>query len=779
MKLTSGNEFRKDINGLRAIAVGLVLLFHFDVAPFQGGFVGVDVFFVISGYLMTQIILSGLQEGRFSFTHFYLRRLARILPALVCMVIAALIIGYFLLLPRNFRKLADEAMQSSTFLVNFGYAKTTGYFAASPTQSWFLHCWSLAVEFQFYIIYPILMSFAWRLGRYRAVFFLMLGLFGASLFACYLQTQNNQMEAFYLLPYRAWEFVVGGLLIFLPALPVKRRFLIQLLGVLLILTVSIEYGSAIVYPGAWAILPVLGAALVILARHDGTFISNPVAQLVGTYSYSLYLWHWLVLAVLKYIGFSPNAKLTVILFVASAVMAWLSYRLIERRFKDALTCKSFRSTVVLVGLNVIAFALCFAIIGADGMPSRISARMLDVEAKTVHRDEYRDGTCFLGPEQQISDLAAACLARQDGKPVLAIWGDSLAAHLYPGIAAQPWAKNYNIVQITASACPIVPMEVVPSRPNCPDIQKKAHSTLLAMRPDILIFAIHGGEVYAPAYVDLVKEFRANGVKNVYVIGALPRWRMESASVIQSENIGNKGQLLFTSSIANLQAILREESIYRPAVVDAGAKYLSVYDALCVKDRCSTLARGELGLSPIQSDTVHFTRQGSEWIAEHVLGPAMGQAERVRDFVLNGSLLTFDVKSRGKKYLGAGWMAPEGWGTWTSSSDRPGVLAVPVNLKQLPGSVRITYWGQLSSAFVREKFELKIMEESTRTIYVDLRNPIVTQTFVLSPASVQEMAESGLLKMEIYAREGRSSKSQGLNDDERVLGFGIRELTLMP
>lgn len=239
--------FRTDINGLRAIAVMAVLLFHFSIQPFRGGFVGVDVFFVISGFLMTGIALRGLARGDFSIVDFYLRRLLRIVPALALLVVVLLTLGTVILLPEAFQRLATDSAYASTFLINLRFAQGTGYFGDNPNTSWLLHCWSLAVEFQFYLLFPIAALAAWRLGRRRGLVTLLVLTILISLPYSYVETARNQMSAFYLLPARAWEFALGGLIALVPALRVLQRQ-VTWLGLSMIGVAILWFDSSWNYP---------------------------------------------------------------------------------------------------------------------------------------------------------------------------------------------------------------------------------------------------------------------------------------------------------------------------------------------------------------------------------------------------------------------------------------------------------------------------------------------------------------------------------------------------
>ncbi|GIK26706.1 MAG: hypothetical protein BroJett006_29520 [Betaproteobacteria bacterium] len=288
--------FRADINGLRAVAVIAVVLFHFRVAGFGGGFVGVDVFFVISGYLMTRIMLGPLAAARFSVFGFYLARARRIFPALAALCALLLLYGWFALSPMDYKLLAKHAGASLLFLSNQVYWKESGYFDADAHEKWLLHTWSLSVEWQFYLLYPLLIVAVHRLFRRQG------GIAGA-LWAVFLASLAwsawlafaNPSKAFFLLPTRAWEMLAGGLVFVhqdaCNRLARKLRWR-EPAGLAAILAASLWLTPDTPWPGLAALLPVAGAALVLLDSGGRTLLLGSAAlQGIGRWSYSIYLWH--------------------------------------------------------------------------------------------------------------------------------------------------------------------------------------------------------------------------------------------------------------------------------------------------------------------------------------------------------------------------------------------------------------------------------------------------------------------------------------------------------
>lgn len=303
------SAFRHDINGLRAWAVLVVMLFHFGIPGFSGGFVGVDIFFVISGYLMGGIIIGGLEErgGRkFSVWNFYLSRARRILPALLVLCAILLVLGWFVLLPTYYRALGGHVLTSALFLSNIKYWLEAGYFDSASHEKWLLHTWSLSVEWQFYLLLPLLLWGVWRFWPGRRNAFIALSVcFGASLGLSIWLTAFRPEAAFFLFPTRAWEMLAGTLIAMrggVNAYAPWQRQACEGLGFSM-MAIAVFTANPETWPGGYAVLPVLGAMLVLIAnRQDSPLTAPAVLQRLGDWSYSVYLWHWPVVVALAYLG---------------------------------------------------------------------------------------------------------------------------------------------------------------------------------------------------------------------------------------------------------------------------------------------------------------------------------------------------------------------------------------------------------------------------------------------------------------------------------------------
>ncbi len=442
--------YRPEIDGLRAVAVSLVVLFHAGFG-FPGGYVGVDVFFVISGYLITALVRREFERGQFSLAGFWERRARRILPALAAVVVATLVAGWFLLLPREYAALGKSAAFQAVFAANFYFWRTNlgGYFAGDANEMPLLHTWSLAVEEQFYVLLPItLLGLARFSPRRQGPIWLILCAAGgaASLLAgWYWLRTGHRVLAFYLLPARAWELLLGSALAVLPAIPARPWFreLLACLGLAGILLPACWYSDKTPFPGLAALPPCLGAAGIIWGTTPGTLPSRnaslgrllalPPLVFVGLISYSLYLWHWPIFAFAKYraAGEPLSPPTRALLLLLAGVLAVLSWRWIETPFRRRRICASQPGIYAFAALSLLAVLLGGgAILLLHGLPGRLPAALRNALATNPEDD------LLFAREMTTEDIAAEKLV-PFGKidptaPVdVLVWGDSHAMAALP------------------------------------------------------------------------------------------------------------------------------------------------------------------------------------------------------------------------------------------------------------------------------------------------------------------------------------------------------------
>lgn len=349
-------HFRKDINGLRAIAVIAVVLFHFNASWVPGGFAGVDVFFVISGFLMTGIIFRKIEQDNFSILKFYVARANRIIPALAALCLVLLLFGWFYLLPMEYVALSKHVSSSMGFLSNIVYWRESGYFDASSHEKWLLHTWSLSAEWQFYIIYPLVLVALRKFMSVKALkATILLGTILGFIF-CVIATYKWPNAAYYLLPTRAWEMMTGGVAYLYPlSIREYRKKYLEWFALTLIVGSYFLISKDNPWPGYLAIFPVLGSYLIIQAQCNDSFITgNIVFQKLGGWSYSIYLWHWPLVVAIYY--FSLNEVFIYLGIATSILLGFLSSTYIEKmKFRndfnsllDYFKCKPV-CMVILVG----------------------------------------------------------------------------------------------------------------------------------------------------------------------------------------------------------------------------------------------------------------------------------------------------------------------------------------------------------------------------------------------------------------------------------------------
>ena len=469
MALTT--KYRTDIDGLRAVSILAVMCFHFGLPAF-GGYVGVDVFFVISGYVITLSLLGDLVAGKFSILAFYERRVRRIFPALIFTFILCWLAAWLLFLPADFVDFSNSLLSSATFVSNIYFWKNSGYFDTSAQLRPLLHTWSLSVEEQFYVFMPIAVYLTHRFLRARwllAFVPVLLASFALSAFATYTAPTAN----FFVLPTRAWELLLGALLVFahLPAARGRIAEALALCGAALIAFAIVAYSDATPFPGVSALAPCVGAVLLIYAGTHaqtsvGRLLTLPPIVFIGKISYSLYLVHWSIIVFTRHATLREPTDLQIVLIaVASFALATFSWAVIERPFRWPKK-RIPRARLLFGGAGAMALA---ALVGATGVllhgiPGRLSG---PVQQAQIDPDTWMTGVCFLLDDQDYRAWNADRCRRTSGYGENALlWGDSFAAHYVPGLIANADNLTANVFQYTAAGCPPVLSYYSYARPNC-------------------------------------------------------------------------------------------------------------------------------------------------------------------------------------------------------------------------------------------------------------------------------------------------------------------------
>lgn len=457
-------QFRKDINGLRAIAVIAVVLFHFNASWMPGGFAGVDVFFVISGFLMTGIIFRGIEQENFSILKFYVARANRIIPALAVLCLVLLVFGWFYLTPLDYKVLGKHVASSMGFLSNVIYWRESGYFDTASHAKWLLHTWSLSAEWQFYIIYPLVLVALRKFMSVNAMkATVLLGTFLGFIF-CVIATYKWPNPAYYLLPTRAWEMMIGGVAYLYPiTLREERKKVLEWLGVALIVTSYFLISKDNLWPGYLAIFPVLGSFLIIQAqRNDSLITSNTIFQKLGVWSYSIYLWHWPFVVGIYF--YSLSDIFIYLGIILSILLGFISNKYIEKvKFShDFSTLFSYlKCKPVYMVLNVgLIGGFIFV---SDGVLNRFSD---DLQIK------YKNAIIAIGdwnypnPNLKVRNIDVRFIKGNSDKNILFI-GASHIEQTYPYV--ESFSSEYNVYYVTKGGCLVTPSYVHPQY-SCSNIQ---------------------------------------------------------------------------------------------------------------------------------------------------------------------------------------------------------------------------------------------------------------------------------------------------------------------
>ena len=459
-------KFRADINGIRAIAVTGVVLFHFFPQFIPGGFTGVDVFFVISGFLMTEIIVNKVENNNFSLVSFYKARANRILPELLCMLCVILILGFFLATPLAYKALAKHALGSYIFISNLMYTLESGYFDVASHEKWFLHTWSLSVEWQFYIIYPLIIISLAKIYSFsiKTISLVILFLTILSYLFSVCTTSIWPSAAYFCLPSRLWELTLGGLAYLYPWKQNKEQSYLEILGFLLIIGSFFCLMEQSTYPGYLAALPTLGTFFIIQSsREKSVLTSNVICQKIGELSYSIYLWHWPLVVIIYSFALPNYCKIAFI--GLSLVLGYLSNHYIGKKNPSGILIRYrqplFTSLFVVLGVFSLIASNTNAVakLKLDNPSFAVYQDLINTKKETIEkytlnhtdfRKEYvKHSTCSFD-KQMPSEHAFQCAMNIIKDKGWLVIGDSHGRDFYHALEiAYP---DKNIAMIQQSSC---------------------------------------------------------------------------------------------------------------------------------------------------------------------------------------------------------------------------------------------------------------------------------------------------------------------------------------
>lgn len=546
----AGPGYRPDIDGLRAVAVLAVVFYHYGIGPLAGGFVGVDIFFVISGFLITGIVQKEIEQGRFTFAGFYQRRVRRLFPALFVVLLATLLAGLVILLPTDLALLGRTMVATVLFASNLFFWRNSGYFDGSSDNNPLLHTWSLAVEEQFYIVFPVFLLLVHRYIRGLRTLVLWLGTVGSFLLCVWMQ-HDRPDATFYLSPFRAWELSLGALLA-VGALPLAsrrwQRECLAALGAVLIGYAVLFIQPNEQFPGWRAALPVLGAAMIIQAGIAGDslvkrMLSTGPMVFVGLISYSLYLWHWPLQVFANFLDqFHGLGQMRWLLFVLAMLLASASYYLVEKPFRHPRRTQNRKALFMVAGaLSCVLLAAGMAMVQSNGLPARLPAQVVALDRERTPEIPFVD--CM---DREIADAGFQNLCRFGAtgvQPTVLFWGDSHSLAWAPAIDDVLAKRGMAAIFAGGSACAPLVGIINPSAVPCRD-RNKAVMDELTGSPGISTVILVASwssysnpdgryrlqddagnqgnlAVFPRALRNTVAMLRANG-KRVWLIGPTPR-----------------------------------------------------------------------------------------------------------------------------------------------------------------------------------------------------------------------------------------------------------------
>jgi len=612
--MSADKKFREDINGLRAIAVLLVIIFHYSSNWLSGGFIGVDVFFVISGYLMTSIIFTGLENNRFSLIKFLLSRVKRIAPGLLTVVIGTLAIGYLFLEPLLYKPLGEHSFGSMLFYSNVLYAKEFGYFDLGAETKFLLHTWSLSVEWQFYVLYPVLLILFKKIISIEKLKLIVLACTIAS-FGFMLYAINYDSNGLYyrLFP-RAWEMLVGGIAFLYPLKLKIPKFFLEAIGTATIIFCAFFVNSSQTWPSPFTLLPILATYIILVQKEDGHLLNGWVLQKLGLISYSLYLVHWPLLTLTKQYFDSFNFAIYIALSLALSIIL---YKLVESRREFGLKFMLAFSTALLASY----------LVSIDGAAYRISDKFR-LTSSDYHLKYYGGGNY-----RSLGDVAYINMEPQDSPDIIVV-GDSYMRQYVI------YFENHKIkvVNIFKDDCFSTEnyftskwydlcapryenlIKTMDKYPNAPIIMGQAWRTTR-----LQIFQRNSGdELSTPDPLNLLlsefeKLFNKYSDRTFYVLGLTPGLGngqlsyscLAKESLPVFEKLGNT----ICPSFINKNESPLNQTIEERVSKFKNAHFVNASSVLCDNKMCRTLDEDR---NPIYSDRGHLSIYGAEYVGSRIM-----------------------------------------------------------------------------------------------------------------------------------------------------------------
>lgn len=632
-------KYRSDIDGLRAIAVLPVIFFHVGFPFFSGGYVGVDVFFVISGYLITSIILQGLENDSFSLKGFYINRARRLLPALSFMLAITIPIAFTVMLPANLDAFFRSVIATLFFSSNLYFWRQTNYFSDAAELQPLIHTWSLGIEEQYYLLFPIFLIFLWKRKKIliptaiSLVFLLsfVFGTWGPELF------NFSRATAYYLLPTRGWEILLGSIsALFLynkafteSPLFYQWRSILSLIGFGMIFYAILMFSPSTPYPSAYTLMPTVGTFLIIVFNSKSSFLhkllSINLLVYVGLLSYSAYLWHQPLIALSRhYLLDFPGITTNLLIVILTFVMAYISYKFVETPLRNKQKTSNTRFTRVIGFAITVIIIISISGISLKGFEnyylkyrtSPDSMQVLDYlnyKNTSIYKAEYSDGECFYDSTQFLfRDFnQEKCLRLSENNNILLV-GDSFAA-MYSGALKRKYPDT-NLIQATPTHCkPFIGLKS--GHKNCIDLYDYLYGEFLPINAPkidgIIISARWDLEDLEPLHqtINFINEL---GIK-IFLLGPTPEFSIDLPAIISKKIFENKK--LDDVAFSSHQVLkVHNSMIDFVSNYEGELNFFSPYNVLCPDSSCNLILPSMI---PIIFDYGHYTAEGASLVVDEM------------------------------------------------------------------------------------------------------------------------------------------------------------------
>ncbi|CAM3700847.1 putative acetyltransferase [Xenorhabdus thuongxuanensis] len=589
-----------------------VVLFHFNSSYLPGGFAGVDVFFVISGFLMTSIIFRGIENNNFSILKFFQARARRIVPALVAVIAIVLLLGYLFFEPLTYQLVGKHGLSSLLFVSNIVYANESGYFDSDAFSKLFLHTWSLSVEWQFYIIYPIILVVLSKFLSVKNIKRIILALTVLSLLLCiYISTKDSVMS-YFMLYTRAWEMLFGGLAFLYPvSLESSKKRIVEILGISLIILSFIIFSNENLWPSYNALLPVIGAYLCILSNNEKTLLSNTVFQKIGLWSYSIYLVHWPFIVFFKKINIEVNF---VIYLISIIIIAFLIFNTIEKR-------RNYKYG--LLSIFLISMASSY-MVSMDGLGFRVDDNY-KLTKKEFHR-EYFGGSAI----RQASDIQYFNIGDRE-EPRAIITGDSFSRQYMNSFKNE----KFKAIGIFKDGCFITPNYYSKFDDNDDRVCILRYNNLIKVmenhpKTDIILSMSWGdykltnringdklnGDVNKTIVNELAELIKIGGnERHYYIIGKTNGSKSSSFECLARNNLPVNRLMSPCPSESNREKIKINDDIRHLESMFNNVTFIDPNDILCKNGKCLLLDKKN---HPIYSDNSHLSIYGSDIVVKYII-----------------------------------------------------------------------------------------------------------------------------------------------------------------